>query len=246
MHLAADLLELAYRLLSRRSRVVVVGPGLARLYSHARDLLQLSVSLIDDRDIADEDVVEARSYEGELQVLSIGRLDREKNPLLLADVLARLDERDGRWRLLVCGEAPMARELSERLAALGIATKAELRGYVPIDDGLLDLYRNSHVFLHVSWTEGLPQVLFEAFAARLPVVATAVGGVPERAGDAALLVPPGDLEAAVAAPGRVAQDSSLRSRLIESGLARVREHTLEAECRRLAQFLRGQVKTAGG
>ena len=222
----------------------VVSPGLARLYSHARDLLQLSVSLIDDRDIADEDVVEARSYEGELQGLSVGRLDREKNRLLLADVLVRLDERDGRWRLLVCGEGPMACELSERLAALGIATKAELRGYVPIDDGLLDPYRNSHVFLHVSWTMCLPQVLFEAFAARFPVVATAVGGVP--AGDTALLVPPGDLEATVDALGRVAQDSSLGSRLIESGLARVREHTLEAECRRLAQFLRGQVETAGG
>jgi len=224
----------------------VVGLGLARLYSHARDLLQLSVSLIDDRDIADEDVVEARSYEGELQGLSVGRLDREKNRLLLADVLVRLDERDGRWRLLVCGEGPMAGELSERLAAVGIATNAELRGYVPIDDGLLDPYRNSHVFLHVSWTEGLPQVLFEAFAARLPVVATAVGGVPETTGDAALLVPPGDLEATVDALGRVARDSSLRSRLIESGLARVREHTLEADCRRLAQFLRGQVETAGG
>ena len=44
----------------------------------------------------------------------------------------------------------------------------------------------------MSWTEGLPQVLFEAFAAGTPVVATAVGGVPEAVGDAALLIPPGD------------------------------------------------------
>src|SRR5262249_54859450 len=53
----------------------------------------------------------------------------------------------------------------------------ELLGYVPLDDGLLDVYRTSHVFLHVSWTEGLPQVLFEASAAGTPVVATDTGGV---------------------------------------------------------------------
>ena len=57
---------------------------------------------------------------------------------------------------------------------------------MPLRDGLLALYRSAHVLLHVSWTEGLPQVLFEAFAAGLPVVATDVGGVAEAAGDGAL------------------------------------------------------------
>ena len=81
--------------------------------------------------------------------------------------------------------------MEERLRELGVADHADLLGYVPIDGGLLDLYRSSHAFLHVSWTEGLPQTLFEAFASGLPVVATAVGGVPAAVGDAALLVEPG-------------------------------------------------------
>ena len=86
----------------------------------------------------------------------------------------------------------MAGDVEARLRELGVAEHAELLGYVPIDGGLLELYRSSHAFLHVSWTEGLPQTLFEAFAAGLPVVATAVGGVPAAVGDAALLVEPGD------------------------------------------------------
>ena len=108
---------------------------------------------------------------------------------------------------------------------------------MPIDGGLLDLYRESHALLHVSWTEGLPQILFEAFAAGLPVVATAVGGVTEAAGDAALLIPPGDPEAAAEALERVAADAELREQLVRAGLERARAVTLEAESERLARFI---------
>ena len=130
----------------------------------------------------------------------------------------------------------MRADLEERLAELGVAERADLRGYVPVDAGLHDLYRSADFFLHVSWTEGLPQVIFEAFAARLPVVATAVGGVPDAAGEAALLVPPGDAGAAVEALSKLAADSELRGRLVESGVERVRRHTTAAEVRRVAAF----------
>jgi glycosyltransferase involved in cell wall biosynthesis len=236
-HLAADLLDGVYRLLARRYAVVAVGPELAWRYRNARRLLQLSVSLVTEADIVSAAEAGSRSYDGELQVLSVGRLEPEKNPLLLADVLARLREQDGRWRLVVCGEGPMEAKLAERLRELGLFAHAELRGYVPIDGGLRDLYRESHAFLHVSWTEGLPQVLFESFAAGLPLVATAVGGVPEAVGDAGLLVPPADPDAAAAGLRRIVADESLRARLIESGIELARAHTIESESRRLIEFL---------
>jgi glycosyltransferase involved in cell wall biosynthesis len=235
-HLAAFFLDLAYRLLARRYPVVVVGPELARHYRAAPRLLPISVSLIEESSIATPQAARSRPYDGELQVLSVGRIEREKNPLLLADVLATLVESGRDWRLVVCGEGPMERELAERLRALGVSECAELRGYVPIDGELPDLYRHSQFLLHVSWTEGLPAVLFEAFAAGLPVVATAVGGVPDGVGDAALLVPPGDAAAAAAELERLVSDEPLRGRLIESGIARAHEHTIEAECRRVVEF----------
>jgi glycosyltransferase involved in cell wall biosynthesis len=237
VHLAGDMLEGSYRLMARAGApTVVVGPDLAANFARARRLLQMSVSLVRDSDIADPAEATARPWNGERQVLSVGRLETEKNPLLLADVLARLSG-DGDWRLLICGEGPMEGELRDRLRELGVEDRAELLGYLPIHGGLMDRYRSVNAFLHVSWTEGMPQVLLEAFAAGTPVVATAVGGVPEAAGDAALLIPPGDPDAAVTALGRIAADPELRRQLVTKGIERVRGRTLEAESARVAHFL---------
>jgi glycosyltransferase involved in cell wall biosynthesis len=237
-HVAADAIEGAHRLMARRWPVVVVGPDIARNYSRAPRVLPIAVSLVGEADLIEPEQALRRDYGGDsLVALSVGRIEREKNPLLLADVLARLRERDPRWRLVVCGEGPMTDDLRGRLESLGVAEHAELRGYVPIDGELPELYRSSHALLHVSWTEGVPQVLFEAFAAGLPVVATAVGGVAEAAGDAALLVPPGEAGPPADALARVGAEPDLRRRLVEAGAAQVREHTTEAECRRVADFL---------
>jgi glycosyltransferase involved in cell wall biosynthesis len=237
MHRAADLLEAAWRLLARRYPVVVVGPVLARNYAAAPRRLEISVSLVRERDIVP--APERRGgWNGDLTVISVGRLDAEKNPLLLADVLARLRDRDDRWRLVVCGDGPLEGDLAARLEELGVREHADLRGHVPIDGGLVDLYRSSSAFLHVSWTEGLPQVLLEAFAAGLPVVATAVGGVEEAIGGAALMVPPGDAEIAARALERLRDEDELRARLTTAGLAEVRAHTIEAESERVAAFIR--------
>jgi glycosyltransferase involved in cell wall biosynthesis len=82
-------------------------------------------------------------------------------------------------------------------------------------------------------------VLVEAFASRVPVVATAVGGVTAAADGAALLVAPDDSAAAAAALERIASEPALREQLIDAGAARAREGTIEAATERLAAFLRG-------
>ncbi|MGA2929116.1 MAG: glycosyltransferase [Solirubrobacteraceae bacterium] len=238
VHLAADLLDGTFLALARLVPTIVVGPALAARYAGGRAVLPVTVSLVSEREL--EAAPPERSWDGELIVLSVGRLEQEKNPLLLADVLARLRSADPRWRLVVCGEGPLEAALRERLDQLCVGDSAELRGYLPADGGLRDAYRDAHAFLHVSWTEGLPQVLYEAFAARLPVVATAVGGVPEAGGDAVLLVEPGDADAPSARLRELAADAELRTRLVDAGLARVRAHSMEAELRRAGAFLRGR------
>jgi glycosyltransferase involved in cell wall biosynthesis len=231
MHLAADAMEWIWRTLARRLPVVAVGSELAESYAHAPATLELTVSLVREPLPARPP---ARDWGGALRLLSVGRIEQEKNPLLLAEVLALLDER---WRLAVAGEGELAGVLAARLDELGLSGRAQLLGYVPMSGRLLDLYRTSHALLHVSLTEGFPQVLVEAFANGLPVVATDVGGVGRGAGEAALLVAPDDARAGAEALERIAGEEDLRARLAAAGLARASRLTLEVQRERLLSFL---------
>ncbi len=242
---AAYLLEGVFRVLSRFVPVVVVGADLARRYRRAKSVLSLYVSLLSESDLVGR--YDRRRYDGEeLVALSVGRLDPEKNPLMLVDVLGRALQADPRWHLHVCGDGVLATALAERATQMGVGHRLVQHGYVPIDSGLWDLYRTAHVLLHVSMTEGAPQVILEAFAARLPVVATAVGGVSDLVAQRGLLAPPGDPAAAASALARMVADADLRSRLVESGYRTAAEHTLQTECRRLAAFLSTTLNTERG
>jgi len=241
--LAARALEGTFRLLAHRYPVVVVGPALRQRYRTSRTVLEIAVSLIEGGDVVDPREAMSRPYHDPLTLLAVGRIEEEKNPLMLADVLASLSELDpGTWKLTVCGEGNLLGALEGRLAELGQADRADLRGYVAHEQ-MLSVYRSSHVLVHVSWTEGLPQVMIEALAAGLPVVATDVGGIGEALGDAVLLTPPGDVDAAVAAVRRVCEDDRLRERLVRAGFDYARRHTLEAETARVAVLLNGEGAT---
>ena len=238
---AALVLEAAFRLLARRSSVIVVGPELARRYRDARAPAR-------DHGLAGRRRATwsrprrptARSYDGELRLIAVGRLDAEKNPLLIADVLRSLVDGGRPWRLLVCGDGVAARSSSPTgLRELGVEERAELPGYVPYGPRLLELYRASHALLHASWTEGLPQVLIEAFAAGVPRVATDVGGHPRRRRRRGVPGRPGRAGAAAAELESIAADGELRRRLIVAGNRYVAPRTAGAEVSRVAEFLRG-------
>ena len=100
----ARAMDRGFRILARRWPTIVVGPALARQYARSRSLLDVSISLIRSSDISDTN---DRDYSGDLVALSVGRLESEKNPLGLADVIAALRRLDQRWRLVVCGEGDL-------------------------------------------------------------------------------------------------------------------------------------------
>jgi glycosyltransferase involved in cell wall biosynthesis len=238
---AVGALDGLHRLLARRVPATVVGAANAKRYSSRRGrVLTMMPSLVPDEHVVSKEP--QRDWTGVLDLLTVGRIDAEKNPFLLLDALAALEEaRPGRFRLRWAGVGPLTDDVHRRSAELGIEDRIELLGYVPFGPELLDLYRRSHTFVHVSLTEGVPHVLVEALASGTPVVATDVGGVRAAldGGRAGLLVPPADAAALVAAVSRLADDEELRSQLVAHGLELARERTLEKEAARVAAFLRG-------
>jgi glycosyltransferase involved in cell wall biosynthesis len=231
---AGHALDLTFRRLARSRPTVVVGSELAEHYG-GRQTLVSGVSLIREVELASEEKADAEWGET-IRVLTVTRLEAEKNPLLLPEILIRLRP-EGDWRLQVIGDGPLRHALEQRAAALRLGSALELTGYVPFGEELRGHYWRADVFLHVSLTEGLPQVLYEAAAAGLPIVATDVGGVARalREGEWGIVVPPRDGDAAARALLSL-RDPQLRARLVRAGLAYAREHTLERQVREILRF----------
>src|SRR5215208_3725919 len=239
---AAYVLEALFRLLARRVPTVAVGADLARLYSGGTaPVLELTVSLVSEADVHSLSLDTHHPGTGyPVELLSVGRLDSEKAPEMLLKALALLEKRTpGRYRLTIVGDGQLENQLRVEAARFGEAVR--FCGHVPNGPELFELYRASDIFVHVARTEGLPQVLTEAQAAGLPIVATDVGGVRAGLGDGAeaLLVPPNDPEALAAAVTRLASDGDLRAVFRERGIARARTLTLERQATRVAAFISG-------
>jgi glycosyltransferase involved in cell wall biosynthesis len=237
--LVVRVLDGVYRLLARRLPTTVQGAELAGRYGGPRsNLLTTTESVVRLRDIVSRPP--ERDWTGQLELLTVGRLEPEKNPLLLVEALARLESaRPGRYRLTWVGRGPLDDVVRARAAALGVLDRIEFHGYVPYDGGLLDLYSRAHIFVHVSLSEGMPKVLIEALACGTPIVATDVGGVRAALADGSvgLLVPSDDLDALVEAVLRVSDRPEVREGLVARGLELVPALTLEAEAERVLGFM---------
>jgi glycosyltransferase involved in cell wall biosynthesis len=147
----------------------------------------------------------------EVLVLTVARLALQKNLGLVLDVAAALRDHRG-LRFAVAGEGPERATLAERVAAERLPVT--LLGH---RDDLGSLLAAADLALLTSAWEARALVAQEALLAGLPLVSTAVGGVPDLVGEAAVLVPPGDPAALARAVAALADDPAERSRLAAAG-----------------------------
>jgi len=166
--------------------------------------------------------------DGRIDVLYAGRLSREKGVDRLADAFLHAHRRDPRLHLVLAGGGPEEGRLRTRLGA-----RATFLGWQRGDE-LAATYASADVFLFCSATDTFGQVVLEAQASGLPVVAVAAGGPAEliEDGRSGVLCPaePAALGAAVAA---LAAAPRLRERLARGGHAAVRQRTWDAALGRL-------------
>jgi len=178
--------------------------------------------------------------DGPLRILTVGRLAGVKGQVVLLEAFAALG---GDAELDVVGDGPLRDELPRRAVALGIADRVRFHGALG-HDRVAALYARADVFCLPSFAEGLPVVVLEAMAAGLPVVTTAITGVPEAIADGedGLLVRPGRADELRAALARLLGDPSLRARLGAAARVRIeRELTVEASTAQILAALRAVV-----
>jgi glycosyltransferase involved in cell wall biosynthesis len=149
-----------------------------------------------------------------------GRLTAQK---ALGDALAAL-ARVPDVELLVLGDGPERAALERRAEELGVAARVRFLGAGTRED-VVALFRAVDAALLTSAWENLPHALLEALAAGTPVIATAVGGIPEVVvdGENGLLVAAGDIDALASAVDRVVHDRSLRESLAAGAAPSVEE-----------------------
>jgi glycosyltransferase involved in cell wall biosynthesis len=158
------------------------------------------------------------------RVVSVGRLTHQKDPLVLLRAWQLID---GPHCLAIVGDGPIKDDLEAEIHRRGLAGRVELLG---ARDDVPEILGASDLFVMASRWEGLPLAIIEAMMSGLPVVATAVGGVPEEVvdGETGLLVPPGSPEALARAMQRLIDDPQLRERVGAAGRRRALERFTEA------------------
>ncbi len=153
-----------------------------------------------------------KKFDNEIYITFVGRLAPQKDIFLLIDAVEPIDG----IKVLVVGDGELRNKVEKYISEKKLNNKIKLLGErfdVP------DILAQSDIFVLPSKWEGLPLTIIEAMMSKLPVVATAVGGVPELVDDGitGILVPPGDVKALRFAIKKLVEHPDLRIKMGENG-----------------------------
>jgi glycosyltransferase involved in cell wall biosynthesis len=167
-----------------------------------------------------------------LLIGAAGRLSPEKGYGVLVEAASIVTRARPDVAFLHFGDGPLRSEIAARIESLGLSDRFVLGGFRTDLARILPAF---DLFAQSSHTEGLPVAVLEAFASRVPVVATAVGGTPEVIDDGGTgrLVPSGDPSSLARAILDLFSDEPILPVLGERGRAMVLERfTFPAQARR--------------
>jgi glycosyltransferase involved in cell wall biosynthesis len=166
-------------------------------------------------------------------VVSAGRLSPEKGHQFLIEAIGMLQGSSNKTHFVFCGDGPCHNDLEKRSKELGISGICHFVGF---RRDLKEIFQAMDLMVLPSLTEGLPNVVLEAFACAKPVVATDVGGVPEIVEDGVngILVPPERSDLLGEALKNFLATPEKRRMMGEAGYQKVKsEFTFESQTQKL-------------
>ena len=174
--------------------------------------------------------------EGELVALTVANMRSEKGYDVLVDAADACRAMQSPVRFVWVGTGPLEEELRQACLAKGLEETVTFLGR---RSDSLELMAGADMLVLPSHQEGLPVALMEAMSVGLPVVATAVGGVPDALGaTAGIVVPPGRPELLAEAVAALAGDDVLRARLAEGARTAGARFDVAASCRAIEDVYR--------
>ncbi len=171
-------------------------------------------------------------------VLFVGRITPVKGVPLLLEAFVAVRERHPDARLTIVGDGAKRADAEQQARALGLGDIVTFAGYKTQAE-VAELLETSDLLVLPSFAEGVPVVLMEAMASRIPVIASRVAGVQElvRDGETGYTVPPGDVATLSDRISHLLADPDLCRRMGEAGRAVVEaEFNLDKEAAWLATF----------
>ena len=161
-------------------------------------------------------------------ILFIGGLRHIKGVDVLIEAFHILSKRLKNLQLRIVGDGKMREELMKKINLLNLGSHVKIVGYVPYYS-VKDQLSNASVFVLPSRYEGLPNVLLQAMAAGLPIVATRVGGIPSliKDGENGLLVTADNPEELAKAIEKLLMDHDLAERLGRNARRKAEEYKVE-------------------
>jgi glycosyltransferase involved in cell wall biosynthesis len=165
-------------------------------------------------------------------LLMVSRLSHEKGHLDFLQALALLKRRGMKFHAVIVGEGPERRPIESLRERLQLTADVKLVGQ---QNDVRPYYGVATLYVMPSHSEGSPNALLEAMAAGVPVVASAVGGIPEivTSGTTGMLVPLRNSEALADALEQLLKDPSKAARLAENASCETKKSTYEAYHRAL-------------
>lgn len=176
---------------------------------------------------------------GEPIFLFLGWLEENKGVHDLLEAVRQLGEAGQRFRVRIGGSGSEHQRLVAMAANLGIENRVEFLGWVAGPDKL-QVMAGADVLVLPSYSEGMPNAVLEGMAAGLPVIATAVGGVPALVidGKTGLLIEPGHPEQLAAAMQRLIENPAERQRLGQAGAEKIQaEHSVDQAWQKIGAAL---------
>ena len=159
--------------------------------------------------------------------LYLGNIEPRKNLITIIRAFKKFTENNHEIKLILAGEQTwLSEKITDEIKKLNLENSVFLPGYV--DENDLPLwYASALAFLYPSKYEGFGLPVIEAMAAGAPVVTSNVSSLPEVAGNAAILLPPDDIDGWASAMKNLSENQEARNKLICSGFNRAQNFSWE-------------------